>query len=861
VVGSIGHAFRTAPNSAINPATDDLGTLGGSNSDAFGINNTGQVVGGSYTINGTYHAFRTAPNSAINPATDDLGTLGGESSYSYGINNFGQVVGIANTIDGYFHAFRTAPNSAINPATDDLGTLGGDWSHAYEINNSGQVVGSASTTNGPYHAFRTTPNGPINPATDDLGTLGGDLSTAFGINNAGQVVGYSHTTSNSAAHAFVCNSTGPMLDLNNLIDTSSGWTLQIANAINSKGQIVGYGINANNPPYMRGFLLTPVGKCESRQARTPVVNPIDCLRKWNNTTSTWDQVMPGDLSSKNVHVIVHGWGAGLREFTNNGGHIWNANDPLNQKPTNQDGYDMITDMATAINSKSSGDIVVAFDWLDRSATDSDSPHEAWKSRAEVDGIACLLKSSLDSACSFSTGFTGKLQLIGFSHGARVAAKATETLYNGGNSGSIVVNQLTLCDSPDNDVSGIPVPELKDWKIQWHGAENNLGDILKNLPIGRTPGTTFVDNYCSLLGVDYTVGNSIVNAQLYPFEHGGLIDPHGYAMDWYTGATANTNNVALAWSPLFGTGTACQTLDSKYYQGILNEYSLVSSTSPVAAIEGKIREVGSSLLATKGLVTAVLKGMNLTENSPAYWHSAFMMNDNDKTLEFSYQWVNAGDGDELTLWIDDEMRFVVAGNLSGTNNITTDIDISDLGPGSHILSVALNNYGSANASVNVTDFKLISYPHELVWAGLASGVWDNNITTNFTGSTSGKFIDDDIVTFDDTGSISAISISTEGVNPSNVWFLNTTAKDYTLTGGPINAVNLIVAGGGEVTIDSINCSKTILVTNGSTLTASSIVCSTLIIGGSNTLSAVPEPSMLILSFLGIPFAMIFWKMKK
>jgi probable HAF family extracellular repeat protein len=133
----------------------------------------------------------------------DLGTLGGTSSEAFGINNLGEVVGDANLPgDGVAHAFLYSGG-----VMHDLGTLGGTFNQAAAINDLGQVVGEAMIAGGAYHAFIYS-----NGTMQDLGTLGGTQSGASGINNASTVVGYSYTDSSPLdACGFTSNNGGPMV--------------------------------------------------------------------------------------------------------------------------------------------------------------------------------------------------------------------------------------------------------------------------------------------------------------------------------------------------------------------------------------------------------------------------------------------------------------------------------------------------------------------------------------------------------------------------------------------------------------------------------------------------------------------------
>lgn len=207
----------------------DLGTLGGESSDAYGVNNRGEVVGGSDTADGARRAFVWE-----NGRMHDLGTLGGKNSVAYRINDKGQAVGEADTPAGVGHAFLWSGDKMR-----DLGTFGGASSIADDINNAGEVVGTADLPARHRSGGRSYEDACAflyrNGRLRRLKALSGEPNEAHGINNRSQIVGSSETETHDSLmrdHPFVYRN-GKVLDL-------GAYELgSMALDINVRGQVIG----------------------------------------------------------------------------------------------------------------------------------------------------------------------------------------------------------------------------------------------------------------------------------------------------------------------------------------------------------------------------------------------------------------------------------------------------------------------------------------------------------------------------------------------------------------------------------------------------------------------------------------------
>ena len=234
----------------------------GLTSDAvYGINNAGAAVGYARRYSGdTIMGFRPALWDATTNALTELRMLGDAqdsgqfvNGYARDINNAGVIIGdtskVTNGVVTEVHAVKWDAVSAL-PTELPMG-------RPYGINDAGTIVGHGAGNN----AARLDP-GSSAPVSL-LPPVGASFSSAWDINELGAIAGQAWNGNDRTAVLWEPGQ-AVGLDLQTLIDASSGWNLSDAYGVNDLGWISGSGLydpdGAAGPqgPHFATFVLVPV---------------------------------------------------------------------------------------------------------------------------------------------------------------------------------------------------------------------------------------------------------------------------------------------------------------------------------------------------------------------------------------------------------------------------------------------------------------------------------------------------------------------------------------------------------------------------------------------------------------------------
>ena len=240
---------------------------------AHGINNLGQVVGGAHdgTLAHPMHAVLWQDRSA--PPLD-LGFLGRgayvDYSEAFGINDSGHVVGNS--------ALGTATRGFLwrNGNMIDLGALSGQVvSEARAINNNGLIVGKSNFY--PVTWKYEIANPSSTPSIRQLPIPTGFFSAQpRAVNDSGDVVGHAGSP-NIDAHAVLWRN-GQAIDLG----IWPGGHYSVATGINNLGQIVGTGTVAGDN--LDHALLWKVAAAGGGGGGTPNATPVANLQATSSTS-------------------------------------------------------------------------------------------------------------------------------------------------------------------------------------------------------------------------------------------------------------------------------------------------------------------------------------------------------------------------------------------------------------------------------------------------------------------------------------------------------------------------------------------------------------------------------------------------
>lgn len=331
-----------------NGVLTDLGTLGGASSSAYGINNSGQIVGAAdICLNGGFSdprafVWQNGVITVLDPSTDP-----NDSSFASAINSRGDIAGYVNS--GYEFpviwkaaGIAQAPSGAVR--SSNVVTITTTSAHNFSVGDSVTIAGIDDASFNGNFIIAKVPS----PTTFSYVQTGGDATSgegtawdafaltplmcqfapncaaqAFSINDSGQAAGQSlgpvvtgPIGTYSSTQAVIWDTNGQPTGLASL----GSYFNDRANAISSLGAVAGYSLI---DPYTIHAVLWQSGTPQTAQdlGTIPGIDPLfDPSANVTDTNSAaWGMNTIGDIvgvSGAGTNVVFGGNGGRAFLYTN-----------------------------------------------------------------------------------------------------------------------------------------------------------------------------------------------------------------------------------------------------------------------------------------------------------------------------------------------------------------------------------------------------------------------------------------------------------------------------------------------------------------------------------------------------------------
>jgi hypothetical protein len=381
------------------------------------------------------------------------------------------------------------------------------------------------------------------------------------------------------------------------------------------------------------------------------------------------------LAGKRVVVLTHGWAPGA------------AADGATVAPAWESHAQWYTRIASSLHAEDPDVVVVGYDWMEGAATESKLTPRLSRANTDVAGyvLGMTLKEVAHDAAS--------IEVIGHSHGSRVAVKAAAALEEVG----VPIASITLLDSPESpqSVAGV-VSSLS-------GGENLLQRDLAayglRFGIGEGVDATKVVNVYSSIGEAYNVAG-VINAHLVAYD--SIESGHSYPIDWF----ANGGRVPSS------DGTYVQDATTRELVPVfqeLNSESITMSRAASVFTSDSVEHISRATLYSLDArnVPSSHNGLSL-DVTTSTWEALLFVPTGSVEIAVPYRFAQASDDTNISVWLGGELggqALAAAANYAPTaiehtlESIGSDdgwrlLTVSTVGKqGSMVFGLSFDGYGS------------------------------------------------------------------------------------------------------------------------------------------------------------------------